>query len=194
MSAEPTWIDFAQLIGIALGFGLTIRELRVTSKLRKFDVFWRIGESHREVWREVTDNSSLNRVLLEEVNLEETPLTLQEEVFVNLVVLHMENVFHAHKHGYYSIGLHETADIRTFIQLPVPSAAWSTIRKFQAPDFVAFLEEKVDEHRQPVTIRQHGPRPVEAMLKPVCTKGIEFLSYVLRKLNRSENNKSNKQE
>ena len=134
------WIDVVQLLSIVIGFGFTIRELRVSSKLRKFDVFWRITQSHREVWRPVVDDASLKRVLLEDVDLEQEPLTVQEEVFLNSVVLHVESVYEAHERGFYSLGKHVTKDIRDFFRLPLPALAWTRIKEYQTKQLLDFID------------------------------------------------------
>lgn len=143
---DKYWLDILQSFGIVAGFLFTIVGLRTASKQRNFDIFWRIGDSHREIWSMMIEKKSLSRILNENVDLARNPVTLEESMFVNLVLLHIENVCQAAKEGYYDIGWNEKRDIADLLELPIPSVVWKDIRKYQSPvlvDFIASLDNDI---------------------------------------------------
>lgn len=135
------WFDFIQTIGIITGFALTSWELRGSNKLRNFEIFWRIGESHRDMWKLALENDCLRRCLgSDEVVLEKKPITVEERTFVNLLLIHIENVFQAQQQGYYQIDERGMKDLKDFFSQPFIAGVWKEVRRYQPMDFVKFVE------------------------------------------------------
>ncbi len=134
------FVDLLQSLGIIAGFIFTILHVRRSTRLTKFDVFWRIGESHREIWSEVYDNPALERVLQEKLDLSEDQISIQERTFINSVILHVENVYKAHREGFYEIGVHERDDIGELFTRPLFASVWNDVKKYQSDSFRSFLE------------------------------------------------------
>ena len=99
-----------------------------------------ITESHRKLWTEFYRRPDLNRVLDERAHLRQQEITREEEIFVNLVILHLNSVFYAHKMGlvFKLEGLRR--DIAWFFSLPIPRMLWEKSRVLQNDDFVSFVE------------------------------------------------------
>ncbi len=100
-----------------------------------------ITESHRKLWTEFSKRRDLNRVLDERATVQEQDVTREEEIFVNLVVFHLNSAFYAHKLGliFKLEGLRR--DIAWFFSLPIPRMLWEKSKILQNDDFVAFVEK-----------------------------------------------------
>ena len=67
-------------------------------------------------------------------------ITREEEIFVNLVILHLNCLFYARKTGlvFKLEGLRR--DVGWFFSLPIPRAVWTKTKLLQNDDFVMFVE------------------------------------------------------
>ena len=138
---EQHWLDLLQSLGIIGGLLLTTVSLRADSRVRKVANLLTITAHHREIWTRLYDRPGLARILAARVDLEQAPVTNEEELFVLLVVLHLSSAQEAIKQGMFSIpdGLRE--DVGRFFALPIPRAVWQRIKSLQDVDFVAFVED-----------------------------------------------------
>ena len=135
-----SWFELLQSVGIIAGLLFTAHSLRSETKMRRVNNLLAITESHRKLWTEFYRHPDLNRVLDERANLRPQEISREEEIFVNLVILHLNSVFYAHKMGlvFKLEGLRR--DIAWFFSLPIPRMLWEKSRVLQNDDFVAFVE------------------------------------------------------
>jgi hypothetical protein len=140
---EPgvNWVDIAQTIGIVVGFVFTIIQLRSAQRLARFEIFWKIGDSHREVWRPVLEKAELARVRREDIDLKHEPLTEPERAFAISLIHHIEGVYRAMREGYYTLSFHEERDIAELFKLPIFDAVWRESRSFLDRHFAHSIEE-----------------------------------------------------
>lgn len=103
-----------------------------------------ITRSHRELWMEFVHTPELKRVRDANADLETTPVTEAEHVFVTLVIAHTNTVFHGTDRDlvieYEGMG----RDIAEFFSLPIPSAVWRKLKPLQNHDFVEFMEASLN--------------------------------------------------
>ena len=134
------WFELLQSVGIIAGLLFTTHSLRSETKMRRVGNLLAITESHRKLWTEFYRRPDLNRVLDERAHLRQQEITREEEIFVNLVILHLNSVFYAHKMGlvFKLEGLRR--DIAWFFSLPIPRMLWEKSRVLQNDDFVSFVE------------------------------------------------------
>jgi hypothetical protein len=134
------WFELLQSAGIIASLLFTTRSLRSETKMRRVGNLLAITESHRKLWTEFYRHPDLNRVLNEQANLRQQEISREEEIFVNLVILHINSVFYAHKMGlvFKLEGLRR--DIAWFFSLPIPRMLWEKSKVLQNDDFVAFVE------------------------------------------------------
>ena len=99
-----------------------------------------ITKGHRDVWTEFYRRPELKRVLSDRADVGQDEITREEEIFINLVVLHLSCVFYARKTGlvFKLEGLRR--DVGWFFSLPIPRAVWSKTKLLQNDDFVMFVE------------------------------------------------------
>jgi hypothetical protein len=78
--------------------------------------------------------------LSEAPDLDENPITDAERLFVLFLILHLASSFEATKHGMYFAEHGLRTDVREFFSMPIPLSVWKSVKKYQQPDFVAFVE------------------------------------------------------
>lgn|ERR1043166_4586254 len=134
------WFDLFQTFGIVGGFLFTASSLRIDAKVRQVQNLLRITEHHRSLWSRLLENPDLNRVTDPNPDLEKDPITPQERLFVLFVVLHLNAVFNAMRHGMFAAPGRIREDIRQFFAKPIPRFLWQQIKDLQDYDFVSYVE------------------------------------------------------
>ena len=69
------------------------------------------------------------------------PITMEEELFINFLVLLLNGSFHAMRSGVFIAPEGLRKDIREFFSLPLVKIFWERAKTFQDEKFVAFVEE-----------------------------------------------------
>lgn len=96
--------------------------------------------SHREIWSVLFSKPELARILRRDVDLAESAVTVEEELLVQFLILHLNATFKTRLNGmeFDDDGLAQ--DIRGFFSRPIPRFVWNRSKRFQSPDFVEFVE------------------------------------------------------
>lgn len=138
--ASDNWFLLLQSLGIIGGLLFTASSLRSETKTRRVANLLTITQNHRELWSFLYHRPELKRVLDSRANPDQGSITIEEEIFVNLVILHLNSVFYARRSGlvFKLEGLRR--DTVWFFSLPVPSAVWERTKLLQNDEFVAFVE------------------------------------------------------
>ena len=133
------------LFGTFIGTGLWVAVFtyREDVKTKRVANLLTITASHRDLWKEYLHNEKLARVRDASANIIAHPVTEQEHVFVNLVILHTNSVFYANKDRLVIEYEGSRRDISEFFSLPVPRAVWQKAKPLQNHDFVAFIESSL---------------------------------------------------
>jgi hypothetical protein len=140
------WFTLLQSIGIIAGLFFTAHALREDSKERRVSNLMEITKNHREIWTELYSRPELSRVLEANADLKHAPITRQEDVFVRLLILHLNSVYHAWKDGVLSNLEGLPKDIQWFFSLPLPQKIWEKIKPLQDATFVRYVESCIAEH------------------------------------------------
>ena len=114
--------------------------LRSETKTRRIANLLTITANHREVWKEIFNRPELGRVLSPTTNLSKHPVTREEEVFVNMVILHTSSAHQAMQDGLVIKLEGLRRDVCWFFSLPIPKTVWERSKLLQNDDFVAFVE------------------------------------------------------
>ena len=109
----------------------------------KMSIMPTLTEAHRNLWTELYSKPQLARVLSDTVDLEKSPVTQEEELFVHLLILHLRAWFKARRSGMDMDDDAVSADIQEFFGHPIPREVWENSKKFQGDDFVAFVESSI---------------------------------------------------
>lgn len=139
------WIDVLSAVGIVGGFCFTVTSIRSDTKTRRIGNLLTITSNHREIWRDFHRQRELKRVLDPECDIGKKPITAAEEEFVKFVMLHTSSVFYAMNDELLMKMDGMRQDVGSFLSLPIPRAVWGKIKEFQNADFLAFVEDCVDE-------------------------------------------------
>jgi hypothetical protein len=135
------WLDLVQSIGIVGGLLFSAYTTRKDERARRISNSIAINEQYRDIWKEMYDRPELSRVLSKDANVEQMPVSRQEELFVTTLILHLSTVYRAIKHGEFVKLEGLQKDVEAFFSLPIPQAVWRKIKPLQDRNFVRFIEE-----------------------------------------------------
>src|SRR5437899_3061535 len=132
--AGEDWFDLLQSLGIVGGLLFTAWSLRSETRTRRVNNLLAITKGHRDIWTEFYRQPKLKRVLADRADLGREGITREEEIFINLIILHMNCVFYARKTGlvFKLDGLRR--DVGWFFALPIPKVIWEKTKLLQNDD------------------------------------------------------------
>ena len=134
------WVTALNAVGVVGGLFFTASSFRSETKTRRIANLLTITRSHREIWADFYQNPELSRVLNASADLTQCPVTRDEEIFVELVILHLSSVFHALKDDLVINQEGLRRDVASFFSFPIPRAVWERNKILQNDAFVAFVE------------------------------------------------------
>ncbi len=134
------WVTVLNAIGVVGGLLFTAFSLRSDTTTRRIANLLTITRNHREIWGQLFTNPELGRILNTSANITSRSITREEEVFVNMVILHTSSAFQAMKSGLFIKEEGLRRDVCAFFSLPIPSVIWEKVKLLQNDDFVAFIE------------------------------------------------------
>ena len=137
---SQNWFNLFSAIGIIAGLWFTAISLRSDTKTRRIANLLTITANHREIWKEFLNNPKLERVRNPAADTVKQPVTDAERVFVNLVIQHVNDVYHTMNDQLVIKMEGFRRDIAQFLSLPIPKLVWEKTKLFQNDDFVAFME------------------------------------------------------
>ena len=133
------WFTFLQSAGIIGGLLFTGFSFRADMRTRRATNLIAITQHHREIWTQLYSKPELSRVLSADVDLHKKPVTLEEELFVSLLILHLNSAFYAARSGMFVNPERLEEDIREFFSLPIPGSVWKRVSTVQNAEFVQFI-------------------------------------------------------
>ena len=134
------WFSLFESAGIIGGLLFTAVTLQVDARARRIGNLIAITQHHHDIWTHLFTRPELARVLDKAVNLNSAPVTDQEELFVNLLILHLNSAYQAMQTGMFVKPEGLQRDIQMFFSLPIPRSVWEAAKSFQDADFVKFVE------------------------------------------------------
>jgi len=132
-----TVLSAAGIIGTLLFGAKSVRDQTKTGRIANLLT---LTQSHRELWSQLFSYPALARILDKAVDLEKQPIALDEKIFVNEVILHLNSAFQAMKSGLVIKPEAVREDVGQFFSLPIPHTIWEKSKKLQNDDFVEFVE------------------------------------------------------
>ena len=137
---RSNWFDFLQSFGIIASLLFTAVALGIDAKVRRIDNLFEVTKQHREIWTTLYSRPDLKRIVDATADVAAKPITDEEELFINLLILHLASNYRAARAGMFTLPIEIKADIKAFFSLPVPAAVWQKLKSFQDRAFVAFVE------------------------------------------------------
>jgi hypothetical protein len=134
------WLDLLQTISLLVGLFATAHSIREGTRSLKVQNSLALTGAHRELWKMVYDHPKLTRVLEPKVDLTQEPPTLEEEIFVQMLILHLRSAIQARKMGLEFGEENIRTDIRQFFTLPIPRAIWDKAKQIQGPTMQDYVD------------------------------------------------------
>lgn len=143
-SLRENWFVLLQSVGIIGSLLFTAASFRTDAKARRISNLLTLTHHHREIWTQLYKRPDLLRVVKRAVDLMRQPVTEAEELFVDLLILHLSSSYHAIRDGLLAEPEGLRKDIRWFFSLPIPRAVWRKSRILQDEDFVRFIDSNLE--------------------------------------------------
>lgn len=143
MGLTENWFDLFSSLGIIGGLLFTAVSLHSETKTRRIANLLTVTSNYREIWKEFLHQPNLARVLDRSVNIANQPVTAEEEIFVNMVILHASAAYYAINDELLMKLEGARRDIAQFFSLPIPNAVWHKTKPLQNQDFAAFIESSL---------------------------------------------------
>ena len=139
------WFDLFSSVGVISGLWFTAVSFHAEAKTRRIANLLALTANYREVWKEFFRSPQLARVIDPSADVIALPVTKSEELFVDLVISHINSVFYASNDKLVIQWEGWRRDIAQFLSLPVPKAVWSKSKLLQNQDFAAFIDSSLKE-------------------------------------------------
>lgn len=136
-----------EVVAIVVGLFFTALAYRLDARSRQVENLRGVTEGYRKLWSELNRRPKLVRVLAIRPDLENHPITPQEDRFVRALIHHLYFVYRASKVGLLLKPEHIRKDIRQFFMRPIPRQVWNEIRDLQDTDFLRFVESTFEKSR-----------------------------------------------
>jgi plasmid maintenance system killer protein len=137
------WFDLLQTVGIIGGLLLATYTTRKDEKARRISNLIAITGQHHDIWSELYERPQLARVLEKELDLKKHPVSVEESLFVKLIIVHLAAVHHAMKSGMFEKLEGLRKDVNGFFSAPIPKVAWEKFKPLQDASFVKFIEDSL---------------------------------------------------
>jgi hypothetical protein len=138
---QDNWFTLLQSVGIIGALFFTGISLRIDAKVRRVTNRFEATKQHREIWTLLYSRDDLKRVMDEKADLQARPVTAEEKLFVNFLILHLESNYRAAKAGMFALPAELKTDISAFFSRPIPRAVWQAVKPLKETDFVQFVEQ-----------------------------------------------------
>lgn len=113
-----------------------------------------ITKSHRELWSRLYESPELARVTDPRAKLKEKPVSLEERVFVLLLVLHAYSVFEAGRLRVLRRPPRQDEDLAAVFSSPVARFVWEETRDYQDPRFRAYVDSLLVARTPALRVRE----------------------------------------
>jgi hypothetical protein len=140
---DGNWFNVMQTTGIMGSLWLTVMAARREAKVKKIENLLTLSEHHRALWSDVSQRRELARIFQNNEDALSSSLTLAEEEFINLAIVHFQTGWRVAKNGGLTSLKELGADVRGFFSLPLPRAVWEKTRKSRNQKFVRFVERSL---------------------------------------------------
>jgi len=147
------WFNVLSGLGVVGSLLFTAVSLRSETKTRRIANLLSLTQNHRELWSELFARPALGRVLDRSANLEKESITVDEGLYVNMVIQHLGSAYEAIKSGLTIKPEGMRRDVGWFFSLPIPKAIWENVKILQNDDFVDFVEGCLGNQRDDLSAR-----------------------------------------
>ena len=137
-----------QNLSVIIGFALTALGLRHQAKAKEIENIQALARDHRDLWKDASRRPELRRILRLDVDLVREPMTVAEEEFLNLTIIHFETGWQMAMAGTVLKKTTLEADAGRFFSRPLPNEVWRKTKDCHDPAFVRFVDRALDRHER----------------------------------------------
>jgi len=137
---NANWFNLLQTAGIVGGLCFTGYAAVRENRSRKIENLLSIHENHRSIWLQIFDDPHLLRILKPKVRLKEKPVTMQERIFVNLIILQVTSVLTAMRARVMEKPAGFDVDLKDFFSKPIPRQVWYDTLQFRDKETRLYVE------------------------------------------------------
>jgi hypothetical protein len=134
------WFDLLQSTGIVGGLLVAAYAAWKDEQARKVGNLIALNEQYRQIWKEMYERPQLARVLQKDPDIGKQPISNEERLFVNLIIMHLHAVWRASKARLFVTVEGLEQDVRGFFSLPIPRSVWGKLKALQNQDFAKFMD------------------------------------------------------
>lgn len=116
------------------------QESLLNSRIRKVDTLINITQQHRAIWLKFLEAPALKRINKSNLDLAKHPVTDEEMIFVNLIILHLATVLIAVRRGILPKPAGLDVDVADLFSLPIPRAVWGQTKAFRDPETIRYVD------------------------------------------------------
>ncbi len=142
---QNNWATAIGAAGIIASLCFSAITTREDCRSRQVANHLSLDEWHRTLWGEAQQRADLKRIMSDEADMLDQPLTLEEDVFLRRIILHFETGWRLERimnRGELKVLALDVAD---FFRHPLPRAVWERTKKYRNPEFVRFVEKALAE-------------------------------------------------
>ncbi len=139
------WFNLFSSFGIIGGLWFTAISLHSETKTRRIANLLTVTSNYREIWKEFFRTPALARVIDPAADISKESVTPAEELFVGLIISHINSVFYASNDELVVKWEGLRRDVGLFFALPIPNAVWQKTKPLQNQDFAAFIESSLKQ-------------------------------------------------
>ncbi len=131
---------------------LAIKAVRQNTKTRRISDLLTVAEHYRDLWGRTQNEPEMQRIGRKDPDLIRTPVTSEEEKFLNRVIIHFNTSWLMAREGALLSLEALTRDVQAFFTLPIPSSVWLDTRQNRDPAFARFLDRCLEDGEKNSTI------------------------------------------
>ena len=143
------WFSFLESLGICAALLFNAIALRRDANVRKVEFLSNHTRDHRDIWQQLYSKPELARVLETTPELGSMPVTSEETLFVNLIILHLSATLAAVRAGVMPLPPGAEHDVRTFFSLPIPNHVWNTTRQYREKELLEMVDRLISRKDHP---------------------------------------------
>lgn len=134
-------LDILQSLSIVFSLVFAGITLRRNSKSRRASNLISLNNSHRDLWLNISGSPDGVRILNEQVDLVQKPISTKEHQLVVMAILHLSTTFQVFRLGVMTEVEGMKKDVKSFFELPIPKEVWKSNKVFQNRKFVDFIDK-----------------------------------------------------
>ncbi len=133
------WFEIIQTVIVSIGLLATLHTIKEDTHSKKVQNAISLTTNHRELWSMMLQNPRLKRVLNARVDVIRKPPTPEEELFVQMMILHLRTALKARETKLEFGDEDIRTDVQEIFSLPIPKAVWEKTEHLHDDDLARLV-------------------------------------------------------